>query len=135
DIRADVYSLGCTLYFLLAGRPPFQADTPVNLILAHLQEEARPLTELRSDLPGGLWEVVERLLAKDPAQRFPTSQDAARALLPYCGFAEPATGGHRRPDALLPAARSPASATSISRVEPQPEDIGTTAALVEPGHE
>ena len=44
DIRADVYSLGCTLYFLLAGRPPFQEDTVMETIMAQIQEEARPLT-------------------------------------------------------------------------------------------
>ena len=84
DIRADLYSLGCTLYCLLAGRPPFQEDTPVKTILAHLEKEPAPLPELRPDVPPGLWAVVARLLAKDPARRYQTPAEVAQALAPFC---------------------------------------------------
>jgi serine/threonine protein kinase/WD40 repeat protein len=112
DIRADLYSLGCTLYFLLAGHPPFQADTHLNLILAHFQDEVRPLTELRGDLPAGLWEVVERLLAKDPAGRFQTPQEAARALQPFCG-AGPKSGSLHRPSGPPPPAPPTVARTGV----------------------
>src|SRR5262249_18836016 len=51
DIRADIYSLGCTLYALLAGAPPFQEDTAILTILAHVGREPRPLPEVRPDVP------------------------------------------------------------------------------------
>ncbi len=82
DIRADIYSLGCTLYFLLAGRPPFQESKPVETILAHLRKEPTPLGQLRTDLPAELWPVVARMLAKDPGQRFQEPAEVAEALAP-----------------------------------------------------
>jgi tRNA A-37 threonylcarbamoyl transferase component Bud32 len=101
DIRADLYSLGCTLYCLLAGRPPFREPTPVLTILAHLQQEPRPLPEVRPDVPPALWVVVARLLAKDPARRYQTPAEAASVLAPFCkagAKASPApAGGQPRP--------------------------------------
>jgi formylglycine-generating enzyme required for sulfatase activity len=84
DIRADIYSLGCTLYALLAGKPPFQEDTAVLTILAHLSKEVPPLPKVRPDVPPELWAVIERMLAKDPAGRHPKPAEVAQALLPYC---------------------------------------------------
>ncbi|HZV04645.1 MAG TPA: SUMF1/EgtB/PvdO family nonheme iron enzyme, partial [Gemmataceae bacterium] len=80
DIRADLYSLGCTLYCLLAGHPPFQEDTAMKTALAHMQKEPQPLPELRKDVPASLWQVVKRLLAKDPAQRYQTPNEVFQAL-------------------------------------------------------
>jgi serine/threonine protein kinase/tetratricopeptide (TPR) repeat protein len=84
DIRSDIYSLGCTLYALLAGRLPFNEDTIVKLVLAHLEKEPRPLSEVRPDVPVGLSQVVARMLAKNPAERFQTPAEVARALSPFC---------------------------------------------------
>jgi TPR repeat protein/serine/threonine protein kinase len=83
DIRADVYSLGCTLYYLLAGRPPFQKGSLMDTLIAHAQEEAQPLTELRGDVPAGLCTVVARMLAKKPADRYQTPAEVAEALQPF----------------------------------------------------
>jgi hypothetical protein len=98
DIRADLYSLGCTLYCLLAGRPPFQEDTAMKTILAHLQKEPQPLTELRSDVPAELWQVVKQLLAKDSAQRYQKPIDVARAL---SVFVKPDAKGGPAPVAVV----------------------------------
>jgi len=84
DIRADVYSLGCTLYFLLTGRAPFEAAGSVfDKILAHATEAQPPLAATRLDVPGGLELVLAKMTAKDPAARFATPAEVAAALAPY----------------------------------------------------
>jgi WD40 repeat protein len=80
DIRADLYSLGCTLYFLLTGQPPFPEGNTVQKVMAHSQHTPRPLTDFRGDLPPGLEQVLGRMMAKEPAQRYQTPGAAARAL-------------------------------------------------------
>jgi hypothetical protein len=112
DIRADLYSLGCTLYCLLAGHPPFREDTPVKTIVAHLEKEPPPLPELRPEVPAALWAVVARLLAKDPAQRYQTPLDVAKALTPFCK-----PGRKAGPAAPTPA---PASAGEDEPASPAP---------------
>src|SRR5262249_26034787 len=66
DIRADIYSLGCTLYFLLAGAAPFPAGSAFEKMLAHVQDTPPPLKEKRPDVPEALVAVVARMMAKDP---------------------------------------------------------------------
>jgi tRNA A-37 threonylcarbamoyl transferase component Bud32 len=109
DIRADLYSLGCTLYCLLAARPPFQEETAVKAILAHLEKEPTPLPRLRPDVPAALWVVVARLLAKDPARRFQTPAEVAQALAPFCK-----RGG--KPGPVAPRSpRPPGAASPVGR--------------------
>jgi hypothetical protein len=83
DIRADLYSLGCTLYFLLTGRPPFLAERPMDVVLAHIQARPEPVDRLRPVVPVALAAVVARLLAKDPADRYQTPADVANALTAF----------------------------------------------------
>jgi uncharacterized protein (TIGR03067 family) len=87
DIRADIYSLGCTLYDLLAGHAPFTEGTIIAKIAAHLERMPQPLGELRSDIPPQLARVVERMMAKDPAERHQTPAAVAEALAPFVGNA------------------------------------------------
>lgn len=84
DIRADLYSLGGTFYFLLAGRPPF-ADLPTvaQKLLAHQMKEPPSLLELRPDLPRELNLVIKKLMRKEPSERFQTPADLVAALEPW----------------------------------------------------
>jgi WD40 repeat protein len=90
DIRADIYSLGCTLYYLLAGQVPFPDQTVVDKLLAHASRPPRPLAEVRRDVPAGLVRVVERMTAKDPAKRYQTPAEVAAALAPFARTGGPA---------------------------------------------
>jgi hypothetical protein len=93
DIRADVYSLGCTLYHLLAGRPPFPDGTPLQKLLAQQEGKPRALTTVRADVPEALAAVLDRMLAKDPARRYATPAGVAEAL---AHLADPAAPPARR---------------------------------------
>jgi formylglycine-generating enzyme required for sulfatase activity/serine/threonine protein kinase len=87
DIRADLYSLGCTLYLLLAGSPPFPTAryaTPASLIMAHASATPAPLRQVRTEIPPDLDAIVARMLAKTPAERFATPESLAKALEPFC---------------------------------------------------
>ncbi|HEY7156336.1 MAG TPA: serine/threonine-protein kinase [Gemmataceae bacterium] len=80
DIRSDVYSLGCVLYHLLAGQPPFPDTNIISQMIRHATEPAKPLKTLNAAVPDGLQQIVNRMMAKDPAQRYPTPERAAEAL-------------------------------------------------------
>jgi len=102
DVRSDIYSLGCTLYFLLAGRGPFagpEYTTFVQKVLAHTQQPAPPISQFRSELPSGLIAVLDKMLNKDPDQRFQIASEVARALEPYTASTDlkGVPAGHRQP--------------------------------------
>jgi serine/threonine protein kinase len=80
DIRADIYSLGCVLYHSLAGRPPFPDTNLLNLMIRHATEEPQPLRLQNAAVPDGLQQIVNWMMAKDPAERYPTPERAAKAL-------------------------------------------------------
>jgi WD40 repeat protein/tetratricopeptide (TPR) repeat protein len=83
DGRSDIYSLGCTLYYLLAGQSPFSGRSIAEKLAAHGERTAKPVSAIRTDLPAGLDRVIERMMAKDPAQRFQTPAEVAEALTPF----------------------------------------------------
>ena len=91
DGRSDLYSLGCVLYEMLAGEPPFTGPTAQAVIAAHLTATPRPLAELRSDTPPWVADAIARALAKDPNARF----RAATAFRDAIGA--PATAAAPRP--------------------------------------
>ena len=83
DIRCDIYSLGVTFYFLLAGRSPFQEGSVAEKLIWHQVRRPTPIRELRPEVPEGLAEVLDKMIAKDPAQRYQTPAELAEALAPF----------------------------------------------------
>jgi serine/threonine protein kinase len=80
DVRADIYTLGCVLFHTLAGRPPFVDDNPAGVMVKHLTEPPPRLEKFLPNAPPGLQDVLDRMLAKDPAQRYPMPDIASEAL-------------------------------------------------------
>jgi serine/threonine-protein kinase len=84
DSRTDIYSLGVTAYHMLAGSPPFTGDTPLSVAVQHLNSPPPPLATRRPDLPQRFVQLVERMMAKFPADRF---ADPAALLVEVHGLA------------------------------------------------
>jgi serine/threonine-protein kinase len=80
DIRADLYSLGCTLYFLLTGQVPFPGMAPMDKLVCHRTNEPVPVEQRRPEVPPAVAAVVRRLMAKQPEDRYATPGEAAEAL-------------------------------------------------------
>ena len=78
DIRADIYSLGCALYFVLTGEVPFPGGTALEKIDRHAASEPEPVESLRPIVPPTVAAIVRRMMAKDPEMRFPTPAEVAK---------------------------------------------------------
>jgi serine/threonine-protein kinase len=106
DHRADLFSLGSTLYAMCTGVPPFRADTPVAVVRRVADDQPRPIRELNPEIPAWLEAIVERLHAKDPAERFASASELAD-LLGQClaHVQQPLTDV--LPSGLIPAKKRP----------------------------
>jgi serine/threonine protein kinase len=80
DIRADIYGLGCLLYHLLAGQVPFPEKNLLRQLIRHANEKPRPLRELNAEVPEGLEQIIDWMMAKKPEARYGTPVRAAQAL-------------------------------------------------------
>ena len=96
DVRADLYSLGCTLYFLLTGQPPFPGGSPCAKLVRHRREQPQPIQERRPEVPATVAAVLERLLAKRPEERYQTPDELIAAL----DAVGPDGGGQTVPDSI-----------------------------------
>ena len=93
DIRADIYSLGCTLYCLLSGSPPFRGEHVWDVYQAHFSIDAGPLNLVRPGVPVELATVVAKMMAKEPGRRFQSPEQVAQALTPFFKKANSTTQG------------------------------------------
>jgi serine/threonine-protein kinase len=137
DHRADLYSLGCTLYYLLAGRVPFPEGTVIEKFFKHWEEEPVPVSQLRPDVPAELEAVLTKLMAKQPEDRYQTPAEVVAALAPFASGNPPTnvSGAAPRvvpvvalPPPLVPPAPRPAPHTEDTDPEPaSPAALPTSA--------
>ena len=80
DQRADLFSLGSTIYAMCAGHPPFRADSPLAVLKRVCDDEPRPLLEVNAEIPAWLQAIVGRLMQKDPARRIQTASEVSDLL-------------------------------------------------------
>ncbi len=96
DVRSDLYSLGCTLYYMLTGMPPFPEGTVLQKLLSHSSEAPPDPRDLRADLPEELSAIAMKLMAKLPSQRYQRPSELTAELMKLCeklGFVAPTARG------------------------------------------
>jgi serine/threonine protein kinase/formylglycine-generating enzyme required for sulfatase activity len=142
DIRSDIYALGCTLYYLLAGESPFKGKSALAIALAQETRVVRPLRELRPEVPEGLARVVARMMAREPAERFGQPGEVAEALVPFIKGAKEApedsgeatrVGANPERPAVSQEAAPPEPPTPQIRVTTRPSGAGIGAKQRRPG--
>jgi len=138
DIRSDLYSLGCTFYYLLTGRVVFPGGTGLEKVIRHSTEMPEQIDHFRQDVPPTLIAILYRLLAKHPADRFQTPAELAKALEPFAVSGPipwapqvtfpmaipmgPAPGAKAAPLALVPGALTPSALTPAGEAAGSSED-------------
>lgn len=83
DMRADLYGLGCTFYYVLCGHPPFPHGTIAQRLMSHQTDWPKPIGQVRTDVPEGLSDICYRLLAKQPEDRYLSAEFVQKALGPW----------------------------------------------------
>lgn len=114
DIRADIYSLGCVLFRLLTGKPPFPEKNVFQQVLRHATDEIPPIRDLEPAVPAGLQQVIGRMAAREARQRYASPGQAAKALLEYLPGRQPP----RPPDP------APEMRTYLRWVEQHQDEVG-----------
>jgi serine/threonine protein kinase len=121
DIRADIYSLGATLYFLLCKKSPFEEGTVAQKLLWAQTKPPKPIRELRPEAPEGLAAVLEKMMAKDSKERYQTPKEVIDALVPWTETPIAPPSAEEMPRRSL-AASSPASQVLVPST-PSPRSV------------
>ena len=136
DFRADIYSLGATLYHLVTGRVPFEGPTPAAVMHKHLKEPLIPPDHINTSLSSGLGEVVEVMMAKDRDRRYPSTRDLLLDLEAIAN-GEPPLQARRRIDAGvltgLTGGQQKNEETAEMAPPPEPSNTGTYLILLGAG--
>jgi hypothetical protein len=106
DVRSDLYSLGCTIFFMLTGRPPFADGTMVQKLLQHQQDEPPAIESLRPDVPRRFGDILRRLMKKDPAERYQRPAELVADLVAFADDAGIEVAGPR--PVVVPTVEPPA---------------------------
>ena len=137
DGRTDIYSLGVIGYQMVAGRVPFAAANPMSLLLKHVSERPRPISELRPDTPRSLSDAIERALAKDPEDRWPTAASLRDALF---GTEAPVSSWRVEPrdpvryTSPRPASKRTTTPPTSAPVPAPPRPVVVNGIVLEPAH-
>jgi serine/threonine protein kinase len=126
DARSDIYALGCTLYYLLTGHPPYVAETAAEIMLMHHNAPVPSLRAERADVPEGLEIVYQRMVAKVPGERYQTMAEVLTAL-ETCGVA------FKLPQGVKMAALPPSGGAMLSEPATPPQSDSSPSAPREPG--
>jgi serine/threonine-protein kinase len=136
DVRSDLYSLGCTIYYLLTGQVPFPGGTTLEKLVRHGVQEPTPVEHLRVDLPEGVVAIVKRLMAKNPDERFQMPAELVEVLMPFAVSGPAAWSDPRSGELLLPSdplldPNAPSGGNLLSGVEfsVHPSSWDETSAL------
>ena len=128
NTRADIYSLGCTLYHMIAGRVPFPVSSLAEKLYAHQLHDPDPLTEVVPGVPEGLAEVVRKMMRKLPEERYQTPLEVAQALEPFAVE----SGWTSTPASSASAAHTPVSVAVVGRPPIPDTEAQTAAGVVDP---
>jgi len=121
DIRSDLYSLGCVLFHLIAGRPPFQERNVMATMVKHATEAPAPLASVAAGVPAGLQAVFDKLTAKKPADRYADPAEAEDALSPFL----PGDGTEAEESTILPAFKQWLDTETSLEMPPELKKLGT----------
>ncbi len=127
DVRADIYGLGATAYYLLTGRPPFGGDQIAQKLIAHQMKAVVPVHEVRPDVPAELSAVVTRMLAKKPADRYQTPAELMTALASW-GARPPAAPTEEEIPAVSGGGHGHAAAVNLAG--PRPSRSGASGSAI-----
>lgn len=141
DIRADIYSLGATFYFLLTASPPFPEGSVAQKLIWHQNRQPRHVRSLRSDIPDEIILTLDRMMMKDPAKRFQTPADVMASLSRWVASpipppsdrempsVSPAAGGSRAPATMVGSYRGNGPGEAPTVIAPDPAPVATPPPL------